>query len=121
MEDVHEVLHMNHKLLVRIMQQNLRYGRLKESIAKKTPLNLEELLSRVEKHFRIEESTGDTAGVSGTVEKKKEMIIERRTEGLVVQVSTTMPHSMQTLRDPCSYGAMRLVQPPQLMKESSKR
>ncbi|KAK6122578.1 LOW QUALITY PROTEIN: hypothetical protein DH2020_043677 [Rehmannia glutinosa] len=54
-EVVHEVTHVNHELLAGIMQQNLRHGRFKESIAK-TRSTLEELLFMGEKYIRIEET-----------------------------------------------------------------
>ncbi|KAK6138993.1 hypothetical protein DH2020_027263 [Rehmannia glutinosa] len=39
------------------LTRNLHQGRLKESLAGKPPSTLEELLSQVEKHIRVEEST----------------------------------------------------------------
>ncbi|KAK6152155.1 hypothetical protein DH2020_014790 [Rehmannia glutinosa] len=65
-EAVHEVPHVNHELLAGIMQQNLRHGRFKESIAGKPPCTLEELLIRAEKYIRIEETTY----VSGITKRK---------------------------------------------------
>ncbi|XP_073130009.1 uncharacterized protein [Henckelia pumila] len=53
---VHAVPHVNHDKLSGIMQQNLRPGRFKESIAGKSPNTLEELLSRAEKYICIEET-----------------------------------------------------------------
>ncbi|XP_073120519.1 uncharacterized protein [Henckelia pumila] len=53
---VHEVPHVNHDMLSGLMQQNLRPGRFKESIAEKSPNTLEELLSKAEKYIRIEET-----------------------------------------------------------------
>ncbi|XP_073121482.1 uncharacterized protein [Henckelia pumila] len=53
---VHKVPHVNHDMLSGIMQQNLRPGRFKESIAGKSPDTLEELLFRAEKYIRIEET-----------------------------------------------------------------
>ncbi|KAL0351198.1 UNVERIFIED_CONTAM: hypothetical protein Sradi_4269000 [Sesamum radiatum] len=57
-EAVLEVPHVNPELLASIMQQNLKRGRFKESIAGKPPATQEELLMRAEKYIRIEESTG---------------------------------------------------------------
>ncbi|KAK6151001.1 hypothetical protein DH2020_015933 [Rehmannia glutinosa] len=42
--------------------KNLRQGHLKESLAGKPPSNIEELLSRAEKHIRVEESTKPEPG-----------------------------------------------------------
>ncbi|KAL0412366.1 UNVERIFIED_CONTAM: hypothetical protein Sradi_1438300 [Sesamum radiatum] len=39
------------------MQQNLRRGRFRESIAGKPPATLDELLVRAEKYIRIEETS----------------------------------------------------------------
>ncbi|KAI3463438.1 hypothetical protein Pfo_020101 [Paulownia fortunei] len=61
MEGVHEVPHVNHELMVGIMQQNLRHGRFKESIVGRPPVTLDELLKRAEKYIRIEETTIMTA------------------------------------------------------------
>ncbi|KAL0437525.1 UNVERIFIED_CONTAM: hypothetical protein Sradi_0460400 [Sesamum radiatum] len=55
-EAVHEVPHVNHELLASIVQQNLRSGRFKESIAGKPPATMEDLLMRSQKYIRIEES-----------------------------------------------------------------
>ncbi|KAL0319789.1 UNVERIFIED_CONTAM: hypothetical protein Sradi_5240400 [Sesamum radiatum] len=52
-----EVPHVNPELLASIMQQNLRRGRFRESIAGKPPATLDELLVRVEKYIRIEETS----------------------------------------------------------------
>lgn len=41
-EAVYEVPHVNHELLVEIMQQNLRYERIKDSMAGRPPVTLEE-------------------------------------------------------------------------------
>ncbi|KAL0354722.1 UNVERIFIED_CONTAM: hypothetical protein Sradi_3919100 [Sesamum radiatum] len=57
-EAVLEVPHVNPELLASIMQQNLKRGRFKESIAGKPPATQEELLMRAENNIRIEESTG---------------------------------------------------------------
>ncbi|KAL0428638.1 UNVERIFIED_CONTAM: hypothetical protein Slati_3038600 [Sesamum latifolium] len=56
-EAVVEVPHVNPELLVSIMQQNLRSGRFRESIAGKPPTTLDELLVRAEKYIRIEETS----------------------------------------------------------------
>ncbi|KAL0322538.1 UNVERIFIED_CONTAM: hypothetical protein Sangu_1873100 [Sesamum angustifolium] len=53
-----EVPHVNPELLASIMQQNLRRGRFRESIAGKPPTTLDELLVRAEKYIRIEETSG---------------------------------------------------------------
>ncbi|KAI3465163.1 hypothetical protein Pfo_021826 [Paulownia fortunei] len=47
-EGVHKVPHINHELLAGIMQQNLQQGKFKDSIARKPPVTLEELLQRAE-------------------------------------------------------------------------
>ncbi|KAL0455742.1 UNVERIFIED_CONTAM: hypothetical protein Slati_0913400 [Sesamum latifolium] len=52
-EAVLEVPHLNHKLLVSILQQGLRRGRFRESIAGKPPTTLDELLKRAAKYIRI--------------------------------------------------------------------
>ncbi|KAL0295127.1 UNVERIFIED_CONTAM: hypothetical protein Sradi_6851200 [Sesamum radiatum] len=49
---------VNPELLASIMQQNLRRGRFRESIAGKPPASLDELLVRAEKYIRIEETPG---------------------------------------------------------------
>ncbi|KAL0394567.1 UNVERIFIED_CONTAM: hypothetical protein Slati_4422900 [Sesamum latifolium] len=56
-EAVLEVPHVNPELLASIMQQNLRRGRFRESIAGKPPATLDELLVRAEKYIRIEETS----------------------------------------------------------------
>ncbi|XP_012834007.1 PREDICTED: uncharacterized protein LOC105954870 [Erythranthe guttata] len=48
---------MAQDMLSGIMQQNLKPGRFKESIAGRPPGNLEELLNRAEKYVRIEEAS----------------------------------------------------------------
>ncbi|XP_012851806.1 PREDICTED: uncharacterized protein LOC105971498 [Erythranthe guttata] len=54
-EAVHEVPSVGQDMLSGIMQQNLKPGRFKESIAARPTGNLEELLNRAEKYIRIEE------------------------------------------------------------------
>ncbi|KAK4381051.1 hypothetical protein Sango_3005300 [Sesamum angolense] len=66
-EAVLEVPHVNSELLASIMQQNLRRGRFRESIAGKPPATLDELLVRAEKYIRIKE----TPGGRGTTPLKK--------------------------------------------------
>ncbi|XP_012828845.1 PREDICTED: uncharacterized protein LOC105950072 [Erythranthe guttata] len=56
-EAVHEVPSVGQDMLSGIMQQNLKPGRFKESIAGRPPDNLEELLNRAEKYVRIEEAS----------------------------------------------------------------
>ncbi|XP_012837778.1 PREDICTED: uncharacterized protein LOC105958312 [Erythranthe guttata] len=56
-EAVHEVPSVGQDMLSGIMQQNLKPGRFKESIAGRPPGNLEELLNRAEKYVRIEEAS----------------------------------------------------------------
>ncbi|KAL0391382.1 UNVERIFIED_CONTAM: hypothetical protein Slati_4570200 [Sesamum latifolium] len=51
-----EVPHLNHELLASILQQGLRRGRFRESIAGKPPTTLDELLKRAAKYIRIEEA-----------------------------------------------------------------
>ncbi|KAL0454972.1 UNVERIFIED_CONTAM: hypothetical protein Slati_0836400 [Sesamum latifolium] len=53
---VHEVPHVNHELLASIIQQNLLPGRFKESVARKAPSTIEDLIMRSSKYIRIEES-----------------------------------------------------------------
>ncbi|KAL0445647.1 UNVERIFIED_CONTAM: hypothetical protein Slati_1692600 [Sesamum latifolium] len=55
-EAVLEVPHLNHELLASILQQGLRRGRFRESIAGKPPTTLDELLKRAAKYIRIEEA-----------------------------------------------------------------
>ncbi|KAL0313166.1 UNVERIFIED_CONTAM: hypothetical protein Sradi_5715900 [Sesamum radiatum] len=55
-EAVLEVPHLNHELLASILQQGLRRGRFRESIARKPPTTLDELLKRAAKYIRIEEA-----------------------------------------------------------------
>ncbi|KAK4397295.1 hypothetical protein Sango_1566100 [Sesamum angolense] len=57
-EAVLDVPHVNSELLTSIMQQNLRKGRFRESIAWKPPASLDELLVRAKKYIRIEETLG---------------------------------------------------------------
>ncbi|KAL0409521.1 UNVERIFIED_CONTAM: hypothetical protein Sradi_1886500 [Sesamum radiatum] len=52
-----EVPHVNPELLASIMQQNLRRGRFRESIAGKPPASLDELLVRAKEYIRIEETS----------------------------------------------------------------
>ncbi|KAL0367614.1 UNVERIFIED_CONTAM: hypothetical protein Sradi_3651500 [Sesamum radiatum] len=59
-EAVLEVPHVNPELLASIMQQNLRRGRFRESIAGKPPATLDELLVRAEKYIWIEETSDYT-------------------------------------------------------------
>ncbi|XP_012857079.1 PREDICTED: uncharacterized protein LOC105976357 [Erythranthe guttata] len=56
-EAVHEVPSVGQDMLSGIMHLNLKSGRFKESIAGRTPRNLEELLNRAEKYVRIEEAS----------------------------------------------------------------
>ncbi|KAL0406480.1 UNVERIFIED_CONTAM: hypothetical protein Slati_3961900 [Sesamum latifolium] len=63
-ETVHEVSHVNHELLANIIQQNLLPGRFKESIAGKPPNSLEDLLMRLQKYIRIEESNVSDSSLS---------------------------------------------------------
>ncbi|KAL0401689.1 UNVERIFIED_CONTAM: hypothetical protein Slati_4198800 [Sesamum latifolium] len=51
-----EVPHLNHELLASILQQGLRRGRFRESIAEKPPTTLDELLKKPAKYIRIEEA-----------------------------------------------------------------
>ncbi|KAI3463696.1 hypothetical protein Pfo_020359 [Paulownia fortunei] len=74
-EGVHEVPHIDHELLAGIMQQNLRQGRFKDSIAGKPLVTLEELLQRAEKYIRIEEAMGLT------IHGKRKQRDEHRPEG----------------------------------------
>ncbi|KAL0313588.1 UNVERIFIED_CONTAM: hypothetical protein Sradi_5758100 [Sesamum radiatum] len=55
-EAVLEVPHLNHELLASILQQGLRRGRFRESIAGKPPTTLDQLLKRAAKYIRIEEA-----------------------------------------------------------------
>ncbi|KAL0399444.1 UNVERIFIED_CONTAM: hypothetical protein Sradi_2287700 [Sesamum radiatum] len=64
-EAVHEVPHVNHELLASIIQQNLSLGRFKESIAGKPPSTMEDLLMRLQKYIRIEESNASNPSFSG--------------------------------------------------------
>ncbi|XP_012840429.1 PREDICTED: uncharacterized protein LOC105960762 [Erythranthe guttata] len=56
-EAVHEVPSVGQDMLSGIMQQNLKPGRFKESIARRPPDNLEELLNRADKYVQIEEAS----------------------------------------------------------------
>ncbi|XP_012831118.1 PREDICTED: uncharacterized protein LOC105952148 [Erythranthe guttata] len=57
-ETVHEVPSVGQDMLsAGIMQQNLKSGRFKESIAGRPPGNLDELLNRAEKYIRTEEAS----------------------------------------------------------------
>ncbi|XP_012851511.1 PREDICTED: uncharacterized protein LOC105971204 [Erythranthe guttata] len=58
-EAVHEVPSVGQDMLSGIMQQNLKSGRFKESIAGRPPGNLDELLNRAEKYIRIEEASAN--------------------------------------------------------------
>ncbi|KAL0393025.1 UNVERIFIED_CONTAM: hypothetical protein Sradi_2525300 [Sesamum radiatum] len=71
-EAVLEVPHVNPVLLANIMQQNLRMGRFRESIAGKTPATLDELLVRVEKYIQIEETSGIRTATSSKRRAEKE-------------------------------------------------
>ncbi|KAI3461303.1 hypothetical protein Pfo_017966 [Paulownia fortunei] len=102
-EGVHEVPHINHELLAGIMQQNLRQGRFKDSIAGKPPVTLEELLQRAEKYIRIEEATGLT--IHGKRKQRDEDRPEGRKEERLLMVAE-------------QHG---LIQPPRPLKESSRR
>ncbi|KAK4389925.1 hypothetical protein Sango_2329500 [Sesamum angolense] len=53
-----EVPHVDSGLLASIMQQNLRSNRFKESMSRKPPATRDELLARVKKYIRIEETAG---------------------------------------------------------------
>ncbi|XP_012844534.1 PREDICTED: uncharacterized protein LOC105964572 [Erythranthe guttata] len=54
---VHEVPNVGQDMLSGIMQQNLKSGRFKESIAGRPPGNLDELLYRAEKYIRMKEAS----------------------------------------------------------------
>ncbi|XP_012844342.1 PREDICTED: uncharacterized protein LOC105964363 [Erythranthe guttata] len=56
-EAVHEVPSVGQDMLYGIMQQNLKSGRFKQSIAGRPPGNLEEFLNRAEKYVQIEEAS----------------------------------------------------------------
>ncbi|XP_012843505.1 PREDICTED: uncharacterized protein LOC105963636 [Erythranthe guttata] len=56
-EAVHEVPSVGQDMLSGIMQPHLKPGRFKESIARRPPDNLEELLNRAEKYVQIEEAS----------------------------------------------------------------
>ncbi|XP_012834024.1 PREDICTED: uncharacterized protein LOC105954886 [Erythranthe guttata] len=56
-EASHKVPNVGGSMIAGIIQQNLKEGRFKESIAGRPPTTLEELLSRAEKHVRIEEAS----------------------------------------------------------------
>ncbi|KAK6150854.1 hypothetical protein DH2020_015786 [Rehmannia glutinosa] len=123
-EAAHEVPHVNHELLAGIMQQNLRHGRFKESIAGKPPCTLEELLIRAEKYIRIEETTY----VSGITKRKYRE--EEKPEGRKKEEQKHVPpHGysdyapLKARRSEILVVAERkgLIQPPQPMKENPKR
>ncbi|XP_012828237.1 PREDICTED: uncharacterized protein LOC105949470 [Erythranthe guttata] len=56
-EAAQKVPNVGGSMLAGIIQKNLKEGRFKESIAGRPPTTLEELLSRTEKHVRIEEAS----------------------------------------------------------------
>ncbi|KAL0333044.1 UNVERIFIED_CONTAM: hypothetical protein Scaly_2205900 [Sesamum calycinum] len=64
-EAVHEVPHVNHELLARIIQQNLLPERFKESIAEKPPSTIEDLFMLSQKYIRIGESNALDHSLSG--------------------------------------------------------
>ncbi|KAI3446714.1 hypothetical protein Pfo_003379 [Paulownia fortunei] len=105
-EGVHEVPHINHELLAGIMQQNLRQGRFKDSIAGKPPVTLEELLQRAEKYIRIEEATGLT------IHGKRKQRDEDRPEGRKEERRHPPPNT---------YTRFAPLNPPRPLKESSRR
>ncbi|KAL0444126.1 UNVERIFIED_CONTAM: hypothetical protein Slati_2135300 [Sesamum latifolium] len=76
-EAVLEVPHVNPELLASIMQQNLRRGRFRESIAEKPPATLDEFLIRAEKYIRIEE-TSDVRTVTPSKRRAEEEGHSRR-------------------------------------------
>ncbi|XP_075521502.1 uncharacterized protein LOC142554718 [Primulina tabacum] len=118
---VHEVPHVNHDLLAGIMQQNLRHRRFKESIARKPPNTLEELLERAEKYIRIEEA----------VEPRHLMKRKREDEKFGIKKEerwvTQSPHLQHILLNSRLTDILLvaekqcILQPPRLMKENSKR
>ncbi|XP_012850989.1 PREDICTED: uncharacterized protein LOC105970702 [Erythranthe guttata] len=55
-EAVQEVPSVGQDMLSRIMHQNLKSGRFKESIAGRPPRNPDELLNRTDKYVRMEEA-----------------------------------------------------------------
>ncbi|KAL0402745.1 UNVERIFIED_CONTAM: hypothetical protein Slati_4304400 [Sesamum latifolium] len=75
---VHEVLHVNHKLLANIIRQNLLPGRFKESIARKPPSSLEDLLMRSQKYIRIKESNVSDSSLSVRRKGREEEKSRRR-------------------------------------------
>ncbi|KAL0426870.1 UNVERIFIED_CONTAM: hypothetical protein Slati_2861800 [Sesamum latifolium] len=72
-EAVLEVPHVNSELLASIMQQNLRRGRFRESIAGKPPATLDEILVRAEKYIRIEE-TSDVRTVTPSKRRQRRKV-----------------------------------------------
>ncbi|KAL0347109.1 UNVERIFIED_CONTAM: hypothetical protein Scaly_1726900 [Sesamum calycinum] len=72
LEAVHEVPHVNHELLVSIIQQNLLLGRFEESIEGKPPSTLEELLMRSQKYIRIEESNASGPSIATRRKNREE-------------------------------------------------
>ncbi|KAL0458738.1 UNVERIFIED_CONTAM: hypothetical protein Slati_0501000 [Sesamum latifolium] len=80
-EAVLEVPHLNHELLASILQQGLRRGRFRESIAGKPPTTLDELLKRAAKYIRIEEALKPKAEVDNKRKIRGEKRDPRR-EGL---------------------------------------
>ncbi|KAL0313535.1 UNVERIFIED_CONTAM: hypothetical protein Sradi_5752800 [Sesamum radiatum] len=86
-EAVHEVPHVNHELLVSIIQQNLSPGRFKEFIAGKPPSTMEDLLMRSQKYIRIEESNASNLllAARGKVKKRKKSRKGKRSANIHLQ------------------------------------
>ncbi|KAL0416591.1 UNVERIFIED_CONTAM: hypothetical protein Slati_3491000 [Sesamum latifolium] len=81
-EAVLEVQDLNHELLASILQQGLRRGRFRESIAGKPPTTLDELLKRVAKYIRIEEALKPKAEVDNKRKIREGEKRDPRREGL---------------------------------------
>lgn len=117
---VHEVV--NHDLMAGIMQQNLRHGKFKESIAGKPAKTLEELLERAEKYVRVEETVEPRyLGKKRRDEEKNEG--GKREEKRVAQGSRPQHIPLNARLSDILVIAKKqgLLQPPRPMKENPKR
>ncbi|XP_012835110.1 PREDICTED: uncharacterized protein LOC105955856 [Erythranthe guttata] len=120
---VHEVPNVNHDLLADILQHNLRHVRFQESIARRPPQTLEELLNRAEKFIRIEEAVEMGLPVKRKREEERHEA-KRKEEGRSIHAPTYpkfTPLKAKLMEVWMVAEQKGLVQPPRQMKENPKR
>ncbi|KAL0416567.1 UNVERIFIED_CONTAM: hypothetical protein Slati_3488600 [Sesamum latifolium] len=128
-EAVLEVPHLNPELLASILQQGLRRGRFRESIADKPPTTLDELLKRAAKYIWIEEALKSKADINNKRKVREGEKRDPRREGLA-EGQRHMPPNTFTKYTPLKVPRAEIltiaeqqaiVQWPRKMKENPKR